>query len=194
MQLLCAGGIHPLETLVQPFGAVRLAGNPVKLLAQGVIRAVVAQAHLVADRLKIQARSADQQRHPAPRQNAVDRLAGHFPVHRNREHLVRIDHIDHVMRRCGQFFPCRLRRADVHPAIDLHGIHGDDFRVQRLTEADGRPRLARARGADERQYNRFHRNPPTESAVDAPEALFDLAPGEHDDQRPAMRAGRRRAA
>ena len=66
-----------------------------------------------------------------------DDLRGHVPVGRRREALVRVGHVQHVVDGGSALLRRGLGRADVHAAIDLHGIHRDDFRVKRARQIDG---------------------------------------------------------
>ncbi len=61
-----------------------------------------------------------------------NRGIGKMLVLGQREGLVGIHHVDEVMRHAALLVCGRFRRADVHPAIDLPRIRGDDFAVKLL--------------------------------------------------------------
>ena len=160
MQPRCALRIDALQALVQALRPARLFGDGIQLLAQRAIGAVLAQIHLIAQRVQVQARAADEYRQPAAGKDAVDDARRHVAVHGNGEDLPWVGHVDHVMHRLRALLQRGLGRADVHAAVDLHGVHGDDFRTERIAQRDGRARLARARGADQRKHRGFHRMTP----------------------------------
>ena len=48
-----------------------------------------------------------------------------------------IHNIDEMMRHTGAFFSMKLGGSDVESAIDLHGIHRDDFAIKLFRENHG---------------------------------------------------------
>ena len=50
------------------------------------------------------------------------------------ERLVEFCDINQVMLHASAFGGCGFGGADVEPAIDLHGIHGDDFATDLFSE------------------------------------------------------------
>ena len=56
-----------------------------------------------------------------------------------------IQHIDEIMRNTVHLLFCDLGRADIHMAVHLHGICGDDFSVCRMSQGNGQAGLAHRR-------------------------------------------------
>ena len=97
MQLLCALWVNRLQALMQAPGAIRLLCDLPERLAHGAVCATLPQRQLIADRLEIQPRPANQQRQPSPREDVVNRAHRHFAVHGDGEQLIRLCHVDHVV-------------------------------------------------------------------------------------------------
>ena len=61
------------------------------------------------------------------RVNVADGDVGELKVAGQAEGIARLDHVDEMMRYRPPGLCGRLGRTDVHAAIDLHGIDGDDL-------------------------------------------------------------------
>ncbi len=69
----------------------------------------------------------------------------------HREVLVGVDQVEQVVGHGGTGRRVRLRRPDVHPPVDAHGIDGDQFGVAPPhCQRERRGRLARGGHADQR--------------------------------------------
>ena len=71
---------------------------------------------------------------------------------RDRELFARFDEVEQVVAHVTAFGACRLRRREVHAAIDGHGVDGQDLYVIELFEGQGvrERRFARRRRSDQR--------------------------------------------
>ena len=85
-----------------------------------------------------------------------DGPVGELHEPRRTEHFPRIGDVDEVMRDGGALLGRRLGGADVHAAIDLHGIHADDFAVELRRQAAGEGPLAGRGAAQNRDDAAFH--------------------------------------
>ena len=63
------------------------------------------------------------------------------------------DHVREMMRHGGALGGRRLGGADVHAAIDLHGIGGDDFGVEAAGQRERDGGFANGGGADEEKWS-----------------------------------------
>lgn len=85
----------------------------------------------------------------APARNRpANRAAGHRCIGGSVEILVRINNVDHVVGSLSLLRRRRLSRADIHTAIDLHGIGPDNLAVELTGQVDGQAGLAGAGGTD----------------------------------------------
>ena len=71
---------------------------------------------------------------------------------RRRIRLGRRDQVDEVVRHACARRLVRLRRADVHPAIDLRGVDGDDLAAERVGERERERALARRGRAHQQDH------------------------------------------
>ena len=103
----------------------------------------------VEQRLEVQHRAADQQRHVAALANRRDRRARVGDEARRRIALGRVDDVDQVVRHGGALGGARLGGADVHAAVDERRVDADDLdRTPRRERGGDRQRgraLARCR-------------------------------------------------
>lgn len=58
----------------------------------------------------------------------------------------RIEHIDQIMRNAAHLLRADFGRSDIHMAVDLHGIRGDNGPIHRLGKRNRQLRLATAVG------------------------------------------------
>ena len=103
----------------------------------------------VEQRLEVEHRAADEQRHRAARADRRDRRARVGDEARRRVALGRIDDVDQVVRHRGALGRARLGGADVHAAVDQRRVDADDLdRAARRERGGDRQRggaLARRR-------------------------------------------------
>ena len=66
-----------------------------------------------------------------------------------------------MVRRRGQLGGVRLGRADIHAAVYLHRVAGDDLAAQAARQLDAEPGLARGRGAGDNGYFGGHFQTPS---------------------------------
>ena len=74
--------------------------------------------------------------------------------------LVGVEEVETVVRHGRAGSRVHLRRAHVHPPIDLPGVHRDDLGLQSARHLQRQPGLARGRGADDGE-EMGHRDYPT---------------------------------
>ena len=113
--------------------------RPVAVVALALKAVVVDQA------VDIEPGATDDHRQMAARENVVDRLLGAFLERQRIKRLVRIKDIEHVMRHALHLLRRDLGGADVHAAVDLHGIAGNDLCVEGFRESDGERCLSDSR-------------------------------------------------
>jgi hypothetical protein len=87
--------------------------------------------------LEIQPGAAAQNRQPAPGLDVRDGAVRQLYESGGIERLGQVHHINQVMGHAGTLLRRGFGRADVQPAIDLHGIHGDDLAAELLGEPRG---------------------------------------------------------
>ena len=97
----------------------------------------------------VQARAACQNDGFSARKNVLHAGVRHFDVAPHGKILVRLCDVQHVMPDALHFPGGRLGRADIHAAVELHGVAGNDLAVQPFGQLDGQPRLAGGRRADD---------------------------------------------
>ncbi len=97
------------------------------------------------ERLEVQHRAAGDDRHATAPTDAVDGLACVVREPRSGIRRRGIDEVEQMMRPTGPCRGIRLRRADVHAAIDLRGIHGHDLAVEAFRELERERALAGGR-------------------------------------------------
>ena len=103
----------------------------------------------------VQPGAGDEQRTSTAPGDVVQRIACGIPELGDRELDARIDEVDEVVTDFGLLGGRRLGGPDVHPAVDLHRVDGDDLDADTAPDIvpGGRHRhhrLARRRGADHR--------------------------------------------
>ncbi len=80
-----------------------------------------------------------------------DGLVGEFEEAGGAEGFTGVGDVEEVVRDEGAFGRGRFGRADVHAAIDLHGVEGDDFGVEEGGEFEGDGGFAGGGGAGEEE-------------------------------------------
>ena len=85
----------------------------------------------------------------APRQHIVHTPGGHLHVPGHGEVLLRVGHVDHVVGDAPHLLFGGLGGANVHGAVDLHGVGGDHLAVVALGQLHRHAGLARGCGADD---------------------------------------------
>ena len=98
----------------------------------------------VEQRLEVQHRAADQQRHAAALANRRDRRARVGDEARRRIALGRVDDVDQVVRHGRALGRARLRGADVHAAVDERRVDADDLDRTARRERGGDRQRGRA--------------------------------------------------
>ena len=140
-------GVHLGQSRVERRRAVRgqlgLQPGP-----QGRVGA--GEVELVDDGADVQAGPADEQRHPAAGEHVVDRGPGQPLVLGDAGPLGHVPHVEHVVRYATPLGRRRLRGADVHAPVELHGVGVDDLGAETPGQLDGERGLAGRGGTDER--------------------------------------------
>ena len=119
MELLRALRID-LAQLSQQSLAADLIVALIQLLPQRGVGRAVGKRAAGNERVDIQPRTADDDRQLSARDDIVHAGGGLRNVARHGIVLLRLGHVDHMVRHAAHFLRRRLRGADVHPAIDLH--------------------------------------------------------------------------
>jgi hypothetical protein len=78
--------------------------------------------------------------------------AGQFEKAIHAEGFARLDYVDEVIWNFPAFFERRLGRADVHAAIDLHGVHADDLAAQPVRHFKGQRAFAGGGDAENQDF------------------------------------------
>jgi hypothetical protein len=104
-------------------------------------------------RLEVEHRPADKQRHPSARSDSVDCAQGIVRKPRSGISLGRRDEIDQVMRNACACRRIGFRGADIHAAVHLRGIDADDFHREAFGEGE-RQRAFSRRGRAHQQHRR----------------------------------------
>jgi hypothetical protein len=63
--------------------------------------------------------------------------------------IIRVNDINEVMRNQGLFFLAWLGRANVHMAIDLHGVHAVDLAIKALHQLERESGFAHGSGTNQ---------------------------------------------
>ena len=87
-------------------------------------------------RIHIQARAARHDRDHAAAQDILRCSVRQLDIPRDGKRLARVTDIQQMMRHAAALRLGRLGCADVHPAVDLHGIGRDDLGMQPLRQCD----------------------------------------------------------
>ena len=121
----------------------------------GLIPAFFGEGHIVEYGLQIKSGSADQNRDFAARLNVRYRIrCALLKLHRVKI-LFGLQNVDQMVRNSLHLFCSNFSRPDVHAAVYLHGIRGDDFTVQFFGKCKGERGFSDRRGAGERNQRLF---------------------------------------
>ena len=112
------------------------------------------EVELVEQRPDIQTRPTDDECDLAARANLGKRGSAISLIAEDVVALARVCHIDEVMPNSRAFLRRRLRRADVHRAIDLARVGRHDLAAQTLRDAHRERAFARRGRADDRDHVR----------------------------------------
>ncbi len=131
------------------FGALRLR-PAAQFPAQGGVFSVRRKAHVRQERVHIQPGAARDDRQAAPRADLRDAAGREPDVIRHAERLRRVPEPHQVVRHTAHLGRRGLRRSDREPAVNLHGVGGDDLAAETERKRDRQPGLSRRGGADDR--------------------------------------------
>ena len=81
----------------------------------------------------------------SPGENVLDNRRGRFAIAADGEILIRLADIQHMVGNALHFFRRGLGGADVHAAIDLHGIAGNYLAVYHFCQFHGKSGLSGGR-------------------------------------------------
>ena len=165
-------GAHQPPLVLQPGGGRRIhlaqplpqgAGAPRRelVLDPGPHRGVGAgQLEHVQGRAHVESRAAHQDGDPAADADFCESGPGGALEVRDRGLLGDVEDVEEVVGHPAPLLRGRLGGADVHPAVELHGVGVDDLPAQPQGELDAQGGLAGARGpddGDDRQLRAGHR-------------------------------------
>ena len=108
------------------------------------------------ERIHVQTRSANHHRYHAARQNILRRRVREFHIFRNRERLAGLADVNQMMADTLLLLKSRLRRADVHFLIQLHGIRRNDFCMQPFCQRNRKRGFPARRRAADTDQSIFH--------------------------------------
>ena len=110
----------------------------------------------VEQRAHVQTRAAHDHRAGAPGEDPRDVGARVRLVPGHRRLLGDIQHVQLVVRHTRPLGRRQLGRADVHPAVELHGVGVDHLSPETQREGDPEVRLPGRRGADDGDGHHSH--------------------------------------
>ena len=96
----------------------------------------------------------------------------------------RIEHIDQIMRNASHLLRADFGRSDIHMAVDLHGIRGDNGPIYRFGKRNRQLRLTDS-GRTGQDNQRFFQKNHLHNSL---KFLFQFPFREGNDRRPAVRA------
>ena len=147
--------VKPLEQPVQPgfsvFCPAAFQALPQLLVPLGRGKKPFGQ------RAQIKPGSAGHDGKPAPAGNLPERRPRLAAVFASGKGLVRVGHVDEVMRQPCPLFFGRLGCPQVHAAIDGHRVATNDFAAKLFTQRKGKCRLAAARRPQQQHGQRIDR-------------------------------------
>ena len=146
---LHAPGRHRIECSQLP---VQCLGVGFGLEFSTHLRVAPRYAQLVDDGAHIQTRAAHKQRHRTTASDLVDHRNGLCLQLGHCELVAGIHEVDEMVRHLGLLSGGGRRGADVHAAVDLHGVEADDLsRPDPAGHVECEGRLARCGGPDDHQ-------------------------------------------
>jgi hypothetical protein len=119
------------------------------------------EAQVVERRPQVEPRPADEHRHDAAREQVVDDLPAQRLVRRRRRGDRHRPDVEQVVRTPPRSCGGSLAGADVHAAVELHGVGVDDLAAHRAGERDPEVGLAGRRRPDDGEDPRAQRGRPT---------------------------------
>ena len=138
-------GVDRREFFVQLFFAAFPRRDLLIGIEKGRVAFRYADKRCAGQTVDIQSRPADKERDFPPRDDFFRRAECRLAVIRDGKRIGGVEDIDHVMRHAEHLVFSDFRRADVHAAIELHGVAGDDLTAEPPCDADGERGLARRR-------------------------------------------------
>lgn len=140
-------GVNLLQLVVDPMRAM-LPGEFIPAAADFPVgwRALSESAE---ECFEVESGAADEEWSVSALQDGCSRDGGVFEVFGDAEFLIRIDEIEQVMGDLELFGEAGFCGADIHVAVDGHGIEGEDFGVELLSEEQRNGGLAGGGGAGE---------------------------------------------
>src|SRR5690606_28407720 len=119
------------------------------------LRVGAGEGELVDHRLDVQSGSAGQDGRPAAGQDLLDGPPGLPLVSGYRSGFPDVQHVEQVVRHSAALLLAQLRRADVHPAVQLHRVRVDDFPTDGQSQFHGEVRLPSGGGSDDYHQTRW---------------------------------------
>ena len=105
---------------------------------------------VVEQRLDVEHRAADDDRHRSARRDRLDVGGGGLLVAGDGRGLGDVEHVELVVRDAAPFAGRQLGGADVHAAVELHRVGVHDLAAEPLGDVERQRRLAGAGRADDR--------------------------------------------
>jgi hypothetical protein len=112
------------------------------------------ELEVLEHRPHVQARTADQQRHPAPSGDGLDRGPRDPLVLGDTRRFGHIPEVQRVVRHALPLLRAQLGGPDVHAAVELHRVGVDDLAAQTVGQGEAEGGLAGRRGPDDRHDDR----------------------------------------
>ena len=134
---------------MQDRGAFR-PGASVEARAKGGIRGGGIEIEPVEERADVEARAADDERHPPARRDVRERGAGIALEPRRVVRLAGIDDVDAVVTDARLLRDRRLGRPDIHPAVHLPRVRRNDLPAGPLRGPQRERALPRCGRSDDR--------------------------------------------
>ena len=157
-------GVHLGQLGVQG-GQALLSGAGLELGPKAAVRLEGGELPARHEMVDVKPRPPGDDGQLSPGQDAVHNGHGvrHVPGHG--VVLLRLRHVDHVVGDAPLLRPGGLGGADVHAAVDLHGVGGHHLPAEAEGQLRGQGGLARGGGAADHQDVGFHGRPPFERIV-----------------------------
>ncbi|CRF29001.1 Uncharacterised protein [Mycobacterium tuberculosis] len=133
---------------MKSFRALRFRKSTL-LPAKSIVRSGLVELKVIAHRFDVQSSAPYDKRQFAALMDPLNQLCASFLKFRCGERLIRIMDIDHMVLDPGPFFGSSFGCADVHPAVYLHRVPGNDFRIVLFGYRKAQLRLADGRRADQ---------------------------------------------
>src|SRR5690606_8329706 len=131
-------------------------GKPVQFLPQPGIAFHARKEISVGHRLNVEAGSSHEDRQATSALDILDRLPGQALILLDRKGMVRIDDIDQVVGNPFPFLRRHLGRPDIHVAVYLHRVPGDDLAPEGGGQGEAERRFSDGGGSDNHQKRPPH--------------------------------------